>query len=478
MPMTLRACTGLLTITFLALSARASAQDEPVMFRSDAAHSGRSPLGSAVVNGLAWRFATGGKVRSTPAVAKGRAVFGSEDGFLYAIALATGQEVWKVKIGGDVSSSPAIAAERVVILGSDGRLRALAFEDGKELWSLPTGPDVPFPDDPRAYDMFVSSPTVSGGLVFVGGGDGQVYAVDLASGRLRWTHRTQHRVRSSPAVALGRVFAGSFDGNVYCLDAATGAEVWKFATGDAVQSSPSVADGMVFFGSRSMAVYGFDAATGRLVWRRPHSGSWILASPAVAGGKVVIGGSDSHRLEALDAKTGAPAWSVDTGARILGSPTIAGDVVLYGAEDFRLHAADLTTGLGLTWEFTEAALYGSVTLTDGLALVGSDDDHLYAFRTAPVFPLQDSAGPPLLQSAVGRYATESGEEYALSLHHGRLRIDYAHYPPALAIVAADGSFFCPYLFGMRGRLERQPGQPASALALSLFGQDFKAKRID
>jgi outer membrane protein assembly factor BamB len=454
------------------------AQDDVAMFRYDAAHSGRSGTTGVVVRGLAWRFRTGGKVRSTPAVEGDRVVFGSEDGFVYAVALPTGAEAWRARIGGDVSSSPAIAGERVVVLGADGTLRALGLQDGRPVWSLPTGPDVPFPGDPRGFDLFLSSPTISGGTVFVGGGDGKVYAVDLATGHLRWSHATGHRVRSTPAVADDSVYVGSFDGKLYCLDAATGAERWKFDTGDVVQSSPAVSEGMVYVGSRSMAVFGLDAKTGRLVWRRPHSGSWILASPAVAEGKVVIGGSDSHRLEALDARTGTPSWSVDTGARLLGSPTIAGRVVLYGAEDFRVHAADLETGLGLTWDFTEAAIYGSVTLADGFLLAGSDDDHLYAFRTEPVFPLRDGAGHDLLEATAGRYRVDTGDEYTLSLHQGRLRLDYAHYPPGLVIVDADGSFRCPYFFGMTGRIERQPGRPASGLTLSLFGQTLKAERIE
>jgi len=464
-------------LAFVLASTAARALAEEVMFRSDAARTGRSTLAPAVVHGMAWRFRTGGKVRSTPAVAGGLAIVGSEDGFLHAVGLEKGTEVWKARIGGDVSGSPAVAGDEVLILGADGVLHALGLRQGNPLWTLATGPDVPIPDDPRAFDLFQSSPAVAGGVVFVGGGDGLVHAVDLATGKERWSHRTGHRVRSSPAVADGRVFLGSFDGNVYCLDAETGAERWRFDTGDVVQSSPAVAGGMVYFGSRSMAVFGLEALSGRLVWRRPHSGSWILGSPAVAAGKVVIGGSDSHRLEALDGATGAPLWSVDTGARVLGSPTIAGDVVLYGAEDYRVHAADLETGLGLTWEFTEAALYGSVVLADGLVLAGSDDDHLYAFRTAPVFPRQDGAPRELLEAAAGRYAVESGDEYTLSVHMGRLRVDYAHYPPGLAIVSADGSFSCPYFFGLRGRIVRQPGRPAHALALTLWGREAEARRV-
>ena len=50
---------------------------------------------------------------------------------------------------------------------------------------------------------------------------------------------------SSPAVWNGAVYFGSGDGNVYALDAASGALRWKFKTGDVVHASPAIADGMV-----------------------------------------------------------------------------------------------------------------------------------------------------------------------------------------------------------------------------------------
>jgi eukaryotic-like serine/threonine-protein kinase len=81
----------------------------------------------------------------------------------------------------------------------------------------------------------------------------------------------------------------------------------------------------------------------------------VLAAAAVAKGKVIIGGSDSHLLEALDGPTGEPAWSVPVGARMLGSPTVIGNVVVYGAEDFRVYTLDLATGLGLSMAFTRPA---------------------------------------------------------------------------------------------------------------------------
>ncbi len=470
--------TFVLFLAAMSGAALAPAAEMPAMFRGDPAHTAAQPGSTPALVGLKWWFTTGGPVRSTAAVAGGLAVFGSNDGFLYALDVATGAEKWRVKLGGDVSGSPAIVDGRVVVMAPDGRLCAFRLADGGAIWTLKTGADLSLGPDPRAFDLWVSSPTVVDDTVYVGGGDGRAYAVELATGRLRWSFATQSRVRSTPAVDRGTVFVGSFDGRVYALDAASGAERWRFATGDVVQSSPAVAGDTVVVGSRAMAVYGLDAKTGALRWRRPHSGSWILGSAAVAGGAVVIGGSDSHRLEALDAATGAPIWSSDVGGRVLGSPAVVGGAVIYGGEDFRVYTIDLATGLGRSSDFTEGAIYSSVAVADGLALVGSEDRRLYAFALRPDTAAADSAPPDLMMAAEGRYRTAEGDEYVVARHMGRLGVAYCTYPPALFALQADGSFACPMLWGMTGRLKREPGRPAAALVISQFGREIIADRVN
>jgi outer membrane protein assembly factor BamB len=453
-------------------------QPAPTMFRYSPSHTASLAGPSVELGDLAWYFTTSGAVRSTPAVAGGVVVFGSDDGFLYALDAKTGAEKWRVNLGGSVSSSPAIAGGVVLVMGRDGRLCAVKLADGSPVWTLVTGADLSLGSDPRTFDLWVSSPTVADGTVFVGGGDGRVYAVDVGTGQARWSHATGSRVRSSPAVAQGTVYAGSFDGQVYALDAATGAERWRYQTGDVVQSSPAVWGDAVYVGSRAAAVFALDAKTGALRWRRPHSGSWILASAAVAAGKVIIGGSDSHLLEALDAKTGEVFWSTPVGARMLGSATVVGGVVIYGAEDFRVYTVDLASGLGRSIEFTEGAIYSSVVATDGLVLAGSDDHRLYAFKTRPAAGAVDSAPQELLRAAEGRYRTEAGDSYTLSVQRGRLSLAYCTYPPALVIVQADGSFSCPMLWGLSGRFQREAGRPVTALQVVLLGRESVAERLD
>ena len=78
---------------------------------------------------------------------------------------------------------------------------------------------------------------------------------------------------SSPAVANGVVYVGSGDYNVYALDAATGAKLWSYHTGGAVYSSPTVANGVVYVGSYDYNVYALNAATGAKLWSY-HTDGW------------------------------------------------------------------------------------------------------------------------------------------------------------------------------------------------------------
>src|ERR1700682_4373803 len=83
----------------------------------------------------------------------------------------------------------------------------------------------------HTHGFVVSSPAVADGVVYVGSNDGNLYAIDAASGKQKWTFRTGSRVDSSPLVANGVAYFGSYDGNFYALDTATGHVKWKFKTG-------------------------------------------------------------------------------------------------------------------------------------------------------------------------------------------------------------------------------------------------------
>src|SRR6185312_16375226 len=67
--------------------------------------------------------------------------------------------------------------------------------------------------------------------------------------KVKWKFHTDGSVFSSPAVVNGVVYIGSGDGNLYAVDQGTGALKWKFPTGSRVTSAPAVDGGVAFFTS-------------------------------------------------------------------------------------------------------------------------------------------------------------------------------------------------------------------------------------
>ena len=363
------ACAALLALASSVAGAQA-------MFRGDPAHHGVA-AGAAprAFHRVKWVFPTGARVVSSAVWHDGAVLFGSDDGNVYAVDAATGRQRWMTHTGGPVASTPAVSGGRAFAVSGDGRLYALDARSGEVLWKFATGGERRFEAkglhgmQPRTqtfadmYDVYLSSPLVVDGHVVFGSGDGHVYAVDAASGKLAWKFATGDVVHASPAYADGLVVIGSWDGRLYALDAATGAQRWAFQAGldplihnqQGFQSSAAIADGVVYVGCRDGHLYAVDLHTGAPRWNVDTEGSWVNSSPAVAQGRVIFATSDTARYHVVDSATGRPAQPVgSTQAYVFGSPTIAGDTVLLGVLNGTLQVRDRADGHVL-WEFRTAA---------------------------------------------------------------------------------------------------------------------------
>ncbi len=331
------------------------------MFRGDPAHAGVYPPPSPQSLSVKWTFTTAEAIVSSPVVANGVVYVGSSDNFLYAVDAGTGKLRWKFDAHGNVGSSPAVGGGSVYAVSLDGKLYAVDAATGTQKWAFATlgerrhtseGIDYMAPSTeamPDPWDFFLSSPVLEGGTVYFGSGDGFVYAVDAATGALRWKFKTDNVVHASPAVAGGIVYIGSFDSYFYALDSATGELRWKFKTGDdpktrlmtGIPGSATVAEGLVVFGCRDANVYALDAKTGDRRWVFSNNGSWVIATPVVLGGVVYFTTSDSLKFEALDAKSGAELYSLPYGTFSFSSPAIVGNRAFFGTFDGKLHEVDL-----------------------------------------------------------------------------------------------------------------------------------------
>lgn len=410
------------------------------MFRGGPSHEGVYASSAPTLRTVVWKFKTDGRVLSSPVAAGGVVYVGASDGSVYAIDATQGTQRWRFATRGPVASSPAVSGGLVYFSSVDGKVYAVDATTGTERWSFATKGERRFTAPgihgaiprtermPDPFDVFLSSPTIVDGTLFIGSGDQHVYALDAATGALRWAFATGDVVHASPAVANGLVYVGSWDRNLYAIDASTGRERWRYTTGDdtvsynqiGIASSAAVANGMVFVGGRDGHFHAVDAATGALRWKHDNRMGWTIASPAVRDGIVYFPTSDGTRFKALDAGTGAVKFDLANNAVSFSSPAIAGNTVFYGTSDGWLHAVDIRTGqfvaqfqtdgskanlapwqdstgrfqsgrmypdrtldgmvIGMRTMFTVGSVLSSPTIADGVLYVGSTDGNVYALR--------------------------------------------------------------------------------------------------
>ena len=263
-------------------------------------------------------------------------------------------------------------------------------------WTFPTG------------DRIVSSPVYRDGVVYFGGDDGNVYAVDARDGHQRWKRKTDGPVPSTPAIDGDTLYVGSYDGKFYALDARTGAMRWKFATGgerrfeakglhgmlpknqtiadpfDVFLSSPVVANGVVYFGSGDGHLYALDAKSGAPKWKF-GTGDVVHASPAYADGVVYVGSWDGY-FYAVDAATGKERWRFHGGedpvlhnqVGFQSSPAVVDGVVYTGCRDSNLYALDAATGKEKwRWNGSGSWVITSPAVVGGKVIFGTSDSSLY-----------------------------------------------------------------------------------------------------
>ncbi len=301
---------------------------------------------------IIWTFSSDTSFFASPVTEAGVVFAGSLDSCLYAVDLESGTERWRFKTQGKIRSQVLVNGNRLFLNGGDGVIYCLAPATGKLLWKFRN-------EGEKHYDFadyFHSSPVIQDGVVYVGSGDSHVYALDPGTGRRIWKFRTGGIVHSTPAVEKGTVFFGSFDGYVYAVDARSGQMKWKFKTvghryfpAGEVQGSPVLFDGKVFIGARDYNVYALDQKKGFCHWNKAFQNGWGL-STAILDSVLYIGTADERCLISADPATGAEDWRIKMEFLVFGQPAETDSLVYSGTTIGKVHAISKKTGQKV-WSF-------------------------------------------------------------------------------------------------------------------------------
>jgi outer membrane protein assembly factor BamB len=271
---------------------------------------------------------------------------------------------WLARVGA-VTASPVLTADMVVAVTADGRLLFLDRATGRRVHEI--GLDAPVE----------SSPAIAGGVLAVGTDSGELVLVDLARGEVRHRARLGSLVRSSPLIVEDRVVVGVVEGKaggaLVAVDTQSGKVVWTRKAG-AVFSSPALWEERVLVGSDDGTLYAVEAATGAPAWSVPLGGK-VRATPAIAEGVAVVG-DFGGRLTAVRVDDGATAWTAAVGHAMYSSPCRLARGWVVGCHEGHLHGWQDSGAPAFEVPTHGPVISSAATLGDAFA-VGSTDGALY-----------------------------------------------------------------------------------------------------
>jgi outer membrane protein assembly factor BamB len=385
------------------------------MYRGDLARDGHPPQATLDAAGaarlqLSWRAHLSGAIDGSPVVASGRVVAGSQNGELAAFDEKAGTQLWIRPGLGSISGTPAISGNRVFAATLTGHVRAFDLSDGRDVW------------DWRAEGLqpaLWSSPTIYSGLLLVGVGSqagdtpletGRIVALDTGTGRERWSTcaiagcRPGGGIWSTPSIdSAGHAYIGvgnPVDG-VLAFDARTGDRLWEtsFYADDGRDLDVGASPVLVDLGGRETLAIGsvagafkmLDARSGAPIWSvdldKGSAVHGLIATAAYDGVDLYVGSASPPTGLFARKLDGSDQWTFVTFQPVYSAPSAGNGVVVFGTGAV---FGDLGVGFIIAlstddgkflWSYdAQSAVRSSPAIAGSLVVVGDAAGDLFAFR--------------------------------------------------------------------------------------------------
>lgn len=251
-------------------------------------------------------------------------LFTSTHGFLYSFDFHTGEQNWNVDLKASTSHDPIQLGDTVFVTsgsgsGENGIVTAVDRESGEIVWSteLPQHTEVP-------GRILAPAFSVGSGTVFVNGFS-FIYALDIKTGVVCWSTQSGQTsglasIDAWPAIFDDRAYV-IINKRLYSLDAHDGSKHWSI--GDASNlSAVAASDGMVYYGDDDGSLNAVGARSGDKAWS-VEIGDFTNTHIVIVN-DMLYATSDDEFLYGIEKTTGEIAWKLEVG-KVVTQPIAAFD---------------------------------------------------------------------------------------------------------------------------------------------------------
>lgn len=300
---------------------------------------------------------------------------------------------WSTSVGNGIGKyystlHPAFADGVVYAADRHGVVKALSIDDGREIWSVNLAEKDGWFSTRAA--LLSGGVTVSGGKVYIGTEQAQVYALNASDGSVAWKTGVVGEALSRPVVSDGLVLIHTSNGQLQALKEADGAVKWTVnldmpSLSLRGESAPTTAFGAAIVGGDNGRVSAVLMQQGQLIWQQRISQangpteidrlSDVDTTPVVVNG-VVYALAYNGNMTALDLRSGQIMWKRDLGS--------VSDFVIDGNRIYIIDQNDrvlaLSTDGGVTLWTQSDLLHRNLTspaLYNGYIVTGDSEGYLH-----------------------------------------------------------------------------------------------------
>jgi outer membrane protein assembly factor BamB len=278
---------------------------------------------------------------------------------------------WVARIGegseprGRLASAPVVAGGRIYTIDTQAVVRAFDAQTGAPVWVKEVGDaaarrgsrSLLSGESKGAHGLlFGGGVSFDGGRIYATSGLGDVEAIDAATGALVWRSRPGGPLRGAPTVANESVYVMSQDNQLYALNVADGKLRWNAAgtfevSGVFGAAAPAAAQGTVVAGFSSGELTAYRYENARVLWQDAlartsistavASISDIDAEPVIDQGRVYAVGQGG-RMVALELNTGQRVWEINIAG--ISTPWVVGEWIFVVTDQAQLLALARATG--------------------------------------------------------------------------------------------------------------------------------------